>query len=249
MPAYLAYDGSFSGLLTALDAALQEPARYVGFAAGGSEGWLPLLPVERVATDPARAEALLDRLRAAAGEAVIRKVFYLYSAEDPAAENQLPAYLRLVLHHGAQVSGWHARDEVRQVEQAARRVGGEIHRLKGLLRFRELGDGLLWAPLEPDADVIWSLAAHFRKRLRAERWLIHDVRRQYGVRHLDGRLDTVDAAALRGLLEPGMSAAEQAYSGMWRAYFRQVAIGPRRNPRLQRQNMPARYWRWLVEME
>ena len=58
---------------------------------------------------------------------------------------------------------------VHAVHRAARTVSREIHRFKGLLRFRRLQDGLYWAPFEPDYDIISTLAPHFRARLADQR--------------------------------------------------------------------------------
>ena len=138
---------------------------------------------------------------------------------------------------------------MRRVEETARRVGHEIHRLKGLVRFRELMDGRLWAPIEPDADILWPLSTHFRHRLGGERWLLHDARRGYAINHEAGKLSVLDGEELAALLRTGLSHEEAEYSRMWQTYFHRVAIGARSNPRLQRRNMPRRYWKWLIEMQ
>ena len=51
-----------------------------------------------------------------------------------------------------------------------------------------------------------------------------------------------------GLLgEDIMDKDERLFQAMWRAYFQSTAIRERLNPRLQRQHMPARFWRFLPE--
>lgn len=89
-------------------------------------------------------------------------------------------------------------------------MGREIHRLKGLLRFRELADGTLWAPVEPDHQVLLPLAQHFRRRLPAERGIIHDLRRGIAIGW--------DAAAVDYIAPPQSfqtSENEEAVQKLW----------------------------------
>jgi probable DNA metabolism protein len=249
MQSCLSYDGSFDGLLTALAAALERPGACARITRDRKEDLLPLGPVEAVVSDPARAEAFLARIRAILSEEIGRKLYYVHCSETPGMENALLAYLGLAFERGADIGGWRAQPAVRRVEETARRVGYEIQRLKGLVRFRELADDRLWAPIEPDADILWPLSAHFRRRLGGERWLLHDARRGYAINHEAGKLFPLDGEELAALLRTRLSREEAEYSRLWQTYFRRIAIGARSNSRLQRQNMPRRYWKWLIEMQ
>ncbi|MEN6391847.1 MAG: DUF4130 domain-containing protein, partial [Syntrophomonas sp.] len=40
---------------------------------------------------------------------------------------------------------------------------------------------------------------------------------------------------------------EQYYQRLWKQYYESIAIISRKNPRLQKQFMPERYWKHLVE--
>ena len=44
-----------------------------------------------------------------------------------------------------------------------------------------------------------------------------------------------------------MSEDEQLIQRVWQTYFKSIAIEARRNPRLHRQNMPRRFWKYLIE--
>jgi probable DNA metabolism protein len=48
--------------------------------------------------------------------------------------------------------------------------------------------------------------------------------------------------------DPISSDREMFYQALWKSYFKNIAIGERKNPRLQRQFIPRRYWKNLVEM-
>jgi len=46
-----------------------------------------------------------------------------------------------------------------------------------------------------------------------------------------------------------LDADELAFQRLWKSYFDALAIPERFNPRLQRRQMPARFWKYLIEKE
>ena len=243
------YDGTLDGLLTASARALDEAAEPADFLSDSAVPDLFASPVV-VGTDPETAAALLCRLEKVAPDS-IRTVLQAFLSEETDIGGPIHTYLSLTLDRGESVDGYLTHAHVRRVVTTARRVGGETHRLKGLLRFRELRSGFLWAPVEPDANVVLLLALHFRRRLSGQHWLIHDLKRRVAVAW-DGRdLEWLEGESLRGRLaevQPdALSSAEAGYQELWRTFFRSIAIPERINPGLQRRNMPRRYWKHLVE--
>jgi probable DNA metabolism protein len=103
-----------------------------------------------------------------------------------------------------------------------------------------------YAALEPDYNIISLLALHFSKRLSDQRWVIHDLKRKSAVVYdKEGWFLTSIAKPLNSHL----STDEKDFQGLWKLYFKNIAIENRKNPRLQKQYMPVRYWAHLVEME
>lgn len=243
MTAWL-YDGSFDGLLTTI--ALQResgerpesitPATQTQMNLFGA----PVL----VVTDTARAEQLLRRIKECVSPNVARAVTYVGLSELPDVEMPLFDFVELAFRHGEEVLSCHANGAVRCISDVARRVGGETHRLKGLLRFRDTEQGMLWGPLEPDHNVIVPISFHFRKRMPRERWMIHDVRRGLAVLWDGSNLEEREGKAIPTVT---LSTSEGVVQDLWRTFYDKVAITERINPRLQRQNMPRRYWKYLVE--
>ncbi len=250
----LVYDGSFEGLLCALDAACHDAAITSLVSCHAAQPQL-FSAGDDVRTSPAQAARFSRRLRDASSRAVLRNVLYNYLSELAGFEDTLLAYVRMALQHGARADSYHAHDAVRAVHGCARKVGHEIHRLSGLARFRELRDGTLWAPVNPDHNVVCAVAAHFTRRMPAAAWIVYDMQRGYGVRWdtRDCALVVMDEEMQRQVQrEPAggtaiYSDAELAYQRMWRGYFETIAIAARRNPALQRRNMPQRYWPYLIE--
>lgn len=250
------YDGSFDGLLSALAAAVDVPDGDLTVAP--ERNWQPSLleDVCRVGTKPKVAEGFLERVRREVSGEATRHLLHVWCSEQPGIESVLLEYARLAFRHGAAVDGYHTHPAVREIERVVRRVTCEAHRLKGLLRFRRMPDGSFYAPLAPDANVALLVGWHFQHRLGAERWVIHDVKRNLGVFWDRQRLEvaevvagTPSAVALEAETPPpGVFHREEIlYQQLWRQYFEVIAIPERTNPDLQRKCMPRRYWAYLIE--
>ncbi|MFW6286708.1 MAG: TIGR03915 family putative DNA repair protein, partial [Candidatus Sumerlaeota bacterium] len=100
---------------------------------------------------------------------------------------------------------------------------------------------------EPDHNVIMMLAWHFKQRLRAERWVIHDRKRDIGLAW-DGK-QLHEVLEFPETTEDILSHDEAFYQELWRTFTRSIAVESRKNPKLQRQFMPRRYWKYLTEMQ
>ena len=131
---------------------------------------------------------------------------------------------------------------VEKVFELSRAVGGETHNLKGFLRFRELENGVLYAPVRPKAQVLTCLAPHFADRLPQENWMIHDKNHQMFAVHESGKkwvLVQDQDARLDKIRQE--SREEQQYARLWKRFCKAIFIEERKNPRCQLQHLPLRY--------
>lgn len=241
------YDGTFPGLLTVLARifAWGETPEEIRPADQNDRADL-FTEATEIGTDPERAARFLAAVEKRTSRQSARNLFSLHASEVPGAEMAAWRYLALGRGLGPALDTHLAHPDVAAVQRLVQRVHREAHRLKGLVRFRELSDGLLYAPVEPDHAVLPFLAPHFARRLPRESWLIHDLRRGVGVLGFGGewRMGEVDRDA-----SPALAAEEPLYQELWRRFFSGIAIPERRSERRQRQFMPKKYWRHLVEME
>lgn len=59
-----------------------------------------------------------------------------------------------------------------------------------------------------------------------------------------------DGHLLKGILDEEMMAEdEKLFQDLWKRYFKALSIKERYNPRLQRQHMPRRFWKYLTEKQ
>jgi probable DNA metabolism protein len=137
---------------------------------------------------------------------------------------------------------------VRRVCDAAYIVGNEIHRLMGLLRFNPGVDNIWLARCAPDHFILPSLAEHFTARFGDDPWAIIDEKRGLALVRQKG--EDCSFGPLSSF--PFLTACVQVqdnWEDLWRHYHKTIFIENRKNPDLQRQLMPARYWKYLPEKQ
>jgi probable DNA metabolism protein len=241
------YDGTFEGFLCAVACCLEEGGEPSGFLRGHDNREDGLFADAIRETETVRETALRFRERfvPAVSKDAFGTVRYAFHSEAEGIELLLLRYIRLGLEVGRRLPRMLAQEPVCSVNRIARRVAHEAHKFKGFVRFREVEAGFLYAVIEPDADILPFIAPHFSQRVNDRPWIIHDLERsQAAVYNLSGwrLIRGVDLAA-----PPAYTPGEKACVSLWRGYFQHLAIPARRNPPLQRQHVPLRYRRNLVE--
>lgn len=241
------YDGSPDGLLCAIADAVklrESPGSIIG---PDAEELLFSDRIHRVETDDQRADEVIGYFRKKVSRDAARNLLYCLAGPYEQMEMELLDYYRMGLKLGSRIDRNHADPVVHAVHLAARNVGREIHRFKGLLRFRKMQDGLYWAPFEPDHDIISALVPHFRARFADQRWMMHDLRRARAV-VWDGQRLYAELEPEKLLIDNPVAEEEEAVQALWKTFFNSVSIEGRKNTKLQTRCMPLRYWRWLPEM-
>lgn len=249
------YDHSFEGMLHAVARAVKDGRQVQAIVPHGQ--YRPNLfdTVISLTSDSAQADSLLRYLQnlhpQAAGLALSA-----FLSEERGMELQLYAFVRLSLQYGAQALCYAGNPAVAHLKGLSRKVAHEAHRHKGLIRFRIMADDLQYAPFEPCCNVITLCARHFRRRLAGCRWLLHDLRRNIALYWdtIDLQMVAIDAdfaaqvAALGEVPAENLAENELYYQQLWRSFHGAISNPGRYNPRLQRQGMPKRYWKYLTEI-
>jgi len=241
---YYIYDGSFDGLLTAIYEAYyrkEKPQRILF-----EEDYQENLLVDKIYinTDIEKAEKVYNSIKTKISNRALKNVFYTYLSEGEDIGTWIYQYLKLGWKIGKNVDYNMADERVLNIYKARRSVDREVHLLLGLIRFRRLEEKIYYAPFEPKFNVVGLVAPHFVERLSDQSWLIHDVKRGIGAVY-NGEEWIIRDIDIDKELKYGED--ELAYQRLWKEYFKSIAIKNRINPRLQKRNMPMRYWRYLVE--
>ena len=243
MNSYL-YDGTADGLLSAITWILEEEPDPEKVTLSERKDTL-FEEGFTISTDATQAESLFFRLKQHAPEAA-HTLYSFMLAEKEGMETSLLHYVSLAFRHGDKVKGYLTHPAVRDIVNVAKKAGRELHRMKGLLRFEKLQDGAYLAKMEPDYNILHPLAYHFSRRLRAQHWFHYDVKRRTAARWNNGSLQF---GTIEQFTTPALSEDEKKVQALWQAFFKTIAIPDRKNPRLQKSNMPMKYWKYLVEKQ
>ncbi|MFN2363878.1 MAG: TIGR03915 family putative DNA repair protein [Halarsenatibacteraceae bacterium] len=240
------YDGSFTGFMTLIYWTFKDkikPAKI--FKKDDYPGDLFSETVE-IKTDGELADKVIKSAKDKLSARVFRQAYYAFLSEFAGIELAIFDYLYLGFAERVNLKKNWTEKSVLEVKKVARKVSRERHRFKGLLRFRELADGILYGPFKPDYNISGLLAPHFAARLTGEQWIIHDLGRKLATIY-NGRSWIEISDDLLPELE--LSQEETGYQEIWQEFFRSIAIDERYNPELQANFIPYKYRDYLLEFE
>jgi probable DNA metabolism protein len=132
---------------------------------------------------------------------------------------------------------------VGRLENMAKSVRRDIHKMRAFVRFRELveADGVsrFVAWFEPDHHIVRANARFFVDRFTAMRWsiLTPDV-----TLHWDGETLTEGPGATRG-----DAPADDPVEAVWKTYYASTFNPARLKPGMMLKEMPRRYWKNMPE--
>ncbi|TAL35407.1 MAG: DNA metabolism protein [Spirochaetes bacterium] len=238
------YDGSFHGLMTVAHEASKRNITPHDIIAGEPESPLLFHDYVHIATDPNKAEAVIRAIKTRLPSLAYKRVLFCYLSEAAHAATCVIDYLTLGWRCGALLDHYTTHEKVKPLHVLSEKVAREWHRMMGLVRFKLTAQGILYAAIEPDHNVLPLLSLHFAERMAGENWIIHDVGRNTASRYSGGEWDIFDFEVVDAI---AYGDGELAYQELWNNYFTNIAIGYRKNKGLQKQFLPRRYWKHLVE--
>ncbi|NMA83492.1 MAG: DNA metabolism protein [Epulopiscium sp.] len=239
------YDGSFEGLLTAIYEAYYRkeiPNRLVS-----QDTYQISLISQRILieTDEEKAQKVFHSIETKISKEALKKILYVYFSDLEERGTYIYHYLKLGWKIGQEVDQYLGNDSVLRIHQIYQRVNKERHFMLGLIRFRELQNNILYAPVEPQYNILGLVAPHFVNRMPQENWMIHDLRRSIGAMY-NKKEWVIGEVNIGG--EVPLGEEECRYQKLWKSYFKHISIENKRNIKLQKSNMPMKYWKHLIEM-
>jgi probable DNA metabolism protein len=205
-------------------------------------------------TDEQKASIVYDAIRSKISKWDLERIYRVFRTNEPEKELKLLRYIRLGFKQGSKIRLLHTHPAVLDVEKAEKRIGNEVHRLLGLIRFESVipvinntSSEILYSRIDPDNDVLEFIAPHFADRFKSDPFIIHDEKRNKALIsfqkkwHVSDFTETEVAMFMR-------TESEEEYRRLWQQYFDIIAIKERTNPKLQKAFMPVRYWKNLPEI-
>jgi len=193
-------------------------------------------------------KGLTQRLSSAA----TAQIYRCWLSELPGIDNTLLSYARYAFSSPVSIEKDVSHPAVLTVTDVAKKVYREKHRMEAFVRFQLTKDGLYFAIVEPDYNVLPLILQHFQDRYADQLWMIYDARRKYGIYY-----DLEKAQQVQVNFEENSNSGkdisiiydeqEVLYQHLWQRYFQSVNIAARKNMKLHIQHMPQRYWKYLTE--
>lgn len=245
MKSYL-YDGSFDGLLTAVFYAYntKDSAALVK-----ETDYMPNLLSEtiQITTESDKADRVYNSIHANLSYTTLSNIYYVYLSEIPGAETLILDYIRLCFKYSDAINLAKNNDIIRLVDKYQRKVYGEAHFFKGILRFKQITPLIYYAQIEPDHNILPLIMSHFKRRFSDQHFIIHDLKREFAIVY---NLETIYLRSLT--IEEGQkisaSSSSDPFESLFKSFYKAVTIEERINERQRRSFMPSRYWKHLVEL-
>ena len=197
-----------------------------------------------IETDFEKSQRVFNGIEKSIGYTTLYNTYFAFFSNEKDKEINLLKYLCDGFEFGPKINNRLTVSYIFKVMNMKKRAFGECHRLKGLLRFQEVGNNLFYASIHPDNNIIEPLGHHFINRLPNQNFIIHDKVRNICLLYNRKEYKIVESSNLK---IPNISEEELKYQELWKLFFKTIAITERKNPRCQMQYMPKKYWKDLIE--
>ncbi|MFD0765020.1 TIGR03915 family putative DNA repair protein [Mucilaginibacter lutimaris] len=247
----LIYDGTFEGLLTAVFEVYDRKLDKVNLQKSCLDSSAMFEDKLQVITNEERAKRVLKGLGTKISAMGVQRLYAAHLAEMVGEDNTLLGYIRYAFDAGQNIEEDYGNKFVLRISEMVRMVRREKHRMEAFVRFQKLKDGIFYAAIEPDFNVLPLLIRHFKSRYADQKWIIYDLRRKYGLYYdlHDTQYISLDFANV-GKPDDVIDAFtddEGIYQHLWQNYFKSVNIPSRKNTKLHVRHIPKRYWKHLTE--
>ncbi|PYE39756.1 TIGR03915 family putative DNA repair protein [Psychrobacter fozii] len=257
------YEPSFEGWLSAVYYAYEHKIQHdSALQLIAQDCYIPSLIAQAtsVTTDEDKAERVLTKLNKLLGRSGMRNMLWGFLSEKGNIGTTLFQVAKYAIDYPSRsIMQDLGNLNVLELVQTVKSVGREKHRMEAFVRFEHTTDDIYFARVEPDFNVLPLIGEHFRQRYQDQHWAIYDISRGFGIYYDKNQSTPSRPAALQTitnlddavLRNPASihSEYEQRYQKFWQGYFTNVNIKERKNPRLHKQYLPQRYWKYLSEKQ
>lgn len=246
------YDGTFEGLLTSIFESCElglEPNKIER----SDKRQASLFSNDiKVATKTDKAKRVWYALKKKTSGKTCQKVYRAFLSEVNDVEIIIYKFILYCLRGPKDAEMNFGNENVLQIDQLSRRVGREAHYAIMFIRMQETEGGFYAARFEPKYDIFPLIIKHFTDRYRNQKWLLYDTKRNYGYLYDSVKTNRVELQDSRfknnnSAWKVNAGSEERAFQNMWAEYCNSVTIEERKNPKLQMQHMPKRFWKYLPE--
>ena len=250
------FDGTLEGYFSLIFVAFQDKIEPIEILDRSKEVQTRLDSMIDVETNDSHAKRVRDGLIRRSDRKNLRLFHVAFLSQQKETYMLLWRYLKKLFSD--ETGSYHRNlldEDVYDLVQCARKVRKEVHRFNGFIRFQKSIDGMFFAPIDPDHDIVKLLAPHFKSRFADQEWVIYDVKRKYGIWYdkvkVQGVVFDKPAFDLSScyIREHVRDHDEDYYRTLWQHYYDAINIIERQNHKQMKAFMPKRYWKYLPEKQ
>jgi len=250
------FDGTLEGLLTAIFEFYERKPGNIRLVSQSRFEPVLLDEVLEVISDEAKAKRVWDGLKKKISSDWQQRFYKTFLSESDESFKHLFDFACYIFDNPKGGETNYGHPSVIALSKMERSVSRERHRMKAFIRFQETADGIFYAPVEPDYNVLPLIAGFFKNRYADQRWIIYDIKRKYGLYYDLEKVEEIRleyAPEMKNdstfLSEDVVSDKEKLYGLLWNDYFKSTNIPARKNMKLHIQHVPKRYWKYLTEKQ
>lgn len=247
------FDGSYFGLLTCVFEAFEFKHSNVHIQNEKSDVVDFFSEYRKVITNEDKASRILKGLKSKLKRDDVTNFYRAYLSEESSTLQVVFNLLVRGFSSSFEILQDFGDRDVMSLSKALRQIGREQHRMKAFIRFQYSNEGLYFAMIDPDFNVLPLIWSFFKNRFSDQPWLIYDVKRNYGLMYdlksvFEVNLMDKDKSSLSKNMETiVIDEQELKYQKLWQQYFKSTNIEARKNTKLHIQHVPKRYWKYLIE--
>ena len=248
------YDKTFDGLLTAIFDAYTRKSFPDKLLSEDDIAPLFATEIHTVHTQTDKANRVWTALQKKISKFACNMITYAWLSELPESDELLFRYICKNFDSKQSIEMNFADADVLELKQLAQKVSQEKMRIIQFVRFQKTADDIYFAPIEPMYNVLPFTIHYFKDRFADQRWIVYDMKRNYGFHYnlheaVEITLNSMENFADGRLKDELMAENEKLFQDLWKNYFKSITIKERINPKLHRQHMPQRYWKYLTEKQ
>lgn len=235
----IVYDGTFEGYLTVIFTQYKEIFK---IKIESEKDQISFLDQKYIKTNFEKAKRVEDSIKKNISEEFYYDIKIAFKSDYKNKDTIIARLIKLSFLKGEKITKSTNKYAI-AFNKMVKNYGREAHAFMGLLRFKEIQEGFLFAKYESHNDILEDLSRHFLQRMPKEKFVIYDKNKNKAFVSIYGNFEVVEILNL----DIKESKKEEFFQNLWIGFYDAIAIKERKNKKLMIENMPKKYWKNLPE--
>lgn len=235
----IVYDGTFEGFLTVIFTSYKENFKV---KIESEKDQISFLDQKYIKTNFEKAKRVEDSIKKNISKEFYYDIKIAFKSDYKNKDTIIARLIKLYFLKGEKIIKSTNKYAI-AFNKMVKNYSREAHAFKGLLRFKEIQEGFLFAKYESHNDILEDLSRHFLQRMPKEKFVIYDKNRNKAFVSIYGNFEVVEILNL----DIKESKKEEFFQNLWIGFYDAIAIKERKNKKLMIENMPKKYWKYLPE--